>query len=256
MNTNQTEKGERVINYGLAATPQERKEEYVKSVQFIKQFQNQNSPKFTYYSKDFMKVIVWDDGNGERHCETEEIPDEEKELLDHAMDIINTYEFYFPEEYLSILNEHDVAKENDTVEAVKDMQIIRSHNELIALLAKEQAEHDKLPVEENNTRLSSEQISALRDIGAIRETNQEPGHNRLADFNQQEKAQENFSLDDPIIKEGQQVYVNEHQIRTGQDLIDALVDAYGPQPPLYGFEVYEQTDADIDKENIDEDLER
>ncbi|MDB5124812.1 MAG: hypothetical protein JWP94_2941 [Mucilaginibacter sp.] len=249
MNTDKQEKGERVTNYGLAATVQQRRDQYLDSVQFMDRFQSQYSPKYTYYSKDFMKVIVWDDGNGERHCETEEISDDEKELLDEAMDIIQTYEFYFHDEYLSILQEQIEGKENDIAEVAKDMQTVRSHDELIKMLATEQVASPKLPEEKYNTGLSKEQISTLRDMRTIREGNQEPGHNRLADFSQHEMAQDNFSLDDPNIGEGEQIDVKEHQGPTGQDLIDALVHPYCPQPQLYGFEVHEDGEHHRNPEN-------
>jgi hypothetical protein len=256
MNTKKKENYEHAINeqFPFADTPEGRRKLYERAVQF--------SERFIYYSPDptvedepIVKFTFWDDESGKRHYEYHEMTVEENKAQEIAFEITRIYESHHDIGVYLNTTGKDYLSDAEFEQAVKDMNTLIGDNGPSRLLANEHGKSNKVPEERNNTGLSNEQISVLRDMSAIRKAKQEPEYNRLAAFEQQKEATKNFSLDDPIIKDGQQVYVNEHQIRTGQDLIDALVDAYGPQPQLYGFEVYEEPDADIDKGNIEEDLE-
>ena len=91
--------------------------------------------------------------------------------------------------------------------------------------------------------LKPEQIAALRDISTIRDKKQDHEQNRLADFNKQQSADHESPAEQPFIKEDQLVVINGQRIHNAEEMVVALLGAYGPQPELYGFETYENTDA-------------
>jgi len=109
---------------------------------------------------------------------------------------------------------------------------------------------DELTPQESDKVLQSEnEEHALTEMESIR--NEYNHRDRGAEFEQLDREGKDFSINDPIVKPGQQVYVNDRQIITGQDLIDALVDAYGNEPRLYGFEVYENDNKELPQNDRD-----
>jgi hypothetical protein len=89
--------------------------------------------------------------------------------------------------------------------------------------------------------LTNDQKIALRDMGSIRDKQEAPGRNRLADFKEQENAAEHMRAD-PLLLVGGQLKVEGRTIYTHQDLIDALVMLAANQ---HQFELYYNDDPRI-----------
>lgn len=114
--------------------------------------------------------------------------------------------------------------------------------------------------EPGSTEHEQVEQKGLDEMGAIRDLQHEPSHNRLAAFEQQEKEKIPINRNSPVFKPGT-LYINEWEIITPQDFADAIEDAHGKYPKLYGFEVYEEElkemhEQELDKENTGQDLER
>ena len=92
--------------------------------------------------------------------------------------------------------------------------------------------------ERTESVLYPEQISNLRNIASIRTERHREERNRLADFNERQGETVNTPEKEPLIKGGQRLVINGQEIHSNEDMIAALVDAYGPYPKLYGFEQY------------------
>lgn len=107
------------------------------------------------------------------------------------------------------------------------------------------------PENRDKAGLKPEQIVALRDINTIRDRQNEHNQNRLADFNKQQSADHETPVEQPFIKDDQLVLIDGQRIHNAEEMAAALLEALGPQPQLYGFETYENSDTHEDREQDD-----
>lgn len=113
-------------SFRLADTPEARYALYAGAVRLVEAFENQHSPKLTMYDDDCVKTTYWDDEHGERHYEHEDMPLEEKEALDDAWDVVETYERHYHDEWNG--GPTGIESPGEAQEVAGEEKITREHN--------------------------------------------------------------------------------------------------------------------------------